>query len=111
MEVRLKFSDLKLDFTEAVITHDVLHIEVDLCIGGNLTLVTAPGIVVDADDVTYSRGEIKIHPLPGPEEDPVRLRVLLSGRSTGGDIVARRPRRTPGQWFRRRAGAAPVPSA
>ncbi|MEH6372811.1 DUF1707 domain-containing protein [Streptomyces sp. KLMMK] len=110
MEIRLKFSDLKLDFTEAVITHDVLHIEVDLRIGGNLTLVTAPGIVVDADDVTYSRGEIKIHPLPGPEEDPVRLRVLLSGRSTGGDIVARRPRRTPGQWFRRRTGAAPAPS-
>ncbi|GAA3043016.1 DUF1707 domain-containing protein [Streptomyces glomeratus] len=102
MEIRLMFSDLKLDFTEAVITHDTLHIEVDLRIGGNLTLVTGPGIVVDADDVTYSRGDIKVHPVTGPEI-PVRLRVVLTGRSTGGDIVARLPRRTPWQRLRRKS--------
>ncbi|MGV9242166.1 DUF1707 SHOCT-like domain-containing protein [Streptomyces sp. NPDC003710] len=101
MEIRLMFSDLKLDFTEAVITHDTLHIEVDLRIGGNLTVVTGPGIVVDADDVTYSRGDIKVHPVSGPET-PVRLRVVLTGRSTGGDIVARLPRRTPWQRLRRK---------
>ncbi|KJY42398.1 hypothetical protein VR41_08115 [Streptomyces sp. NRRL B-1568] len=101
MEIRLKFSDLKLDFTEAVITHDTLHIEVDLRIGGNLTLVTGPGIVVDADDVTYSRGDIRVGPATDPEA-PVRLRVILTGRSTGGDIVARLPRRTPRQLLRRR---------
>ncbi len=105
MEIRLMFSDLKLDFTEAVITHDTLHIEVDLRIGGNLTLVTGPGIVVDADDVTYSRGEIKVRPVAGPEA-PVRLRVVLAGRSTGGDIVARPPRGTPRQWLRRKPRAA-----
>jgi len=101
MEIRLKFSDLKLDFTEAVITHDILHIDVDLRIGGNLTLITGPGIVVEADDVTYSRGDIKVPPVTDPHA-PVRLRVVLSGRSTGGDIVARPPRRTPGQWLRRK---------
>ncbi|MFD9887378.1 DUF1707 domain-containing protein [Streptomyces alboflavus] len=101
MEVRLMFTDLKLDFTEAVISYDTLHIALDLRIGGNLTLVTAPGIVVDADDITYTRGEVKITPVTGPEV-PVRLRVVLTGRSTGGDIVARPPRRTPGQWLRRR---------
>ncbi|MCW7944498.1 hypothetical protein AAW14_21385 [Streptomyces hygroscopicus] len=101
MEIRLMFSDLKLDFTEAVIAHDTLHIEVDLRIGGNLTLVTGPGIVVDADDVTYSRGDIKVRPVTGPEA-PVRLRVVLTGRSTGGDIVARLPRRTPWQLLRRK---------
>lgn len=101
MEIRLMFSDLRLDFTEAVITHDTLHIEVDLRIGGNLTLVTPPGIVVDADDVTYSRGDIKLRPVAG-QDAPVRLRVVLSGKSTGGDIVARPPRRTPGQWLRRK---------
>ncbi|MGW1895140.1 DUF1707 SHOCT-like domain-containing protein [Streptomyces sp. NPDC002004] len=101
MEIRLMFSDLKLDFTEAVITHDTLHIEIDLRIGGNLTLVTPAGVVVDADDVTYSRGDIKLRPVTG-EEVPVRLRVVLSGRSTGGDIVARQPRRTPWQRLRRK---------
>lgn len=102
MEIRLMFTDLKLDFTEAVISYDTLHIALDLRIGGNLTLVTAPGIVVDADDVTYTRGDIKISPTPGPEV-PMRLRVVLTGKSTGGDIVARPPRRTPGQWLRRKA--------
>ncbi|MEU6019485.1 DUF1707 domain-containing protein [Streptomyces sp. NPDC047515] len=101
MEIRLMFSDLKLDFTEAVITHDTLHIEVDLRIGGNLTLVTPPGIVVDADDVTYSRGDIKLRPVTG-QDAPVRLRVVLGGKSTGGDIVARLPRRTPRQWLQRK---------
>ncbi|QLE70352.1 DUF1707 domain-containing protein [Streptomyces rectiverticillatus] len=105
MEIRLMFSDLKLDFTEAVITHDILHIEVDLRIGGNLTLVTGPGVLVDADDVTYSRGEIKVRPDTDPEA-PVRLRVVLAGRSTGGDIVARPPRGTPRQWLRRKPRAA-----
>ncbi|MGW3494458.1 DUF1707 SHOCT-like domain-containing protein [Streptomyces sp. NPDC001020] len=100
MEIRLKFSDLKLDFTEAVVTHDTLHIDVDLRIGGNLTLVTGPGIVVDADDVTYSRGDIKVPPVTDPQA-PLRLRVVLSGRSTGGDIVARPPRRTPRQWLQK----------
>ncbi|NGO66919.1 DUF1707 SHOCT-like domain-containing protein [Streptomyces boncukensis] len=101
MEIRLKFGELKLDFTEAVITHDTLHIDLDLRIGGNLTLVTRPGIVVDADDITYTRGDISIQP-PADPDAPVLLRVLLAGRSTGGDIVARLPRRTPWQWLQRK---------
>ncbi|MEW2526120.1 DUF1707 domain-containing protein [Streptomyces sp. NPDC047071] len=98
MEVRLMFGDLKLDFTEAVIAHSTLEIEVDLRVGGDLTLVVPPGVVVDADGITKSRGDIKLPPVPGPET-PIRLRVLLSGTSTGGDIVARPPRRLP--WQRR----------
>lgn len=34
MEIRLMFCDAKLDFTEALITHSTLHIDVDLRIGG-----------------------------------------------------------------------------
>ncbi|MFF7186056.1 DUF1707 domain-containing protein [Streptomyces sp. NPDC008222] len=101
MEIRLKFSELKLDFTEAVITHDTLYMDVDLHIGGHLTLITGPGIVVDADDVSYSRGDIKV-PAAADPDTPVRLRVVLTGRSTGGDIVARPPRRPPWQLLRRR---------
>ncbi|MEI5099367.1 DUF1707 domain-containing protein [Streptomyces sp. PmtG] len=98
MEVRLMFTDLKLDFTEAVITYSVLDLVVDLRMGGNLTLVTPPGVVVNADGITHSRGEIKIPPPPGPET-PVRLRIMLTGRSKGGDIVAKPPRRR--LWRRR----------
>jgi hypothetical protein len=92
MEIRLMFCDAKLDFTDALITHNTLHIDVDLRIGGNLLLVTRPGIVVDTDDLTRSSGDIKIRPAPGPDI-PVVLRVQLAGQSRGGDIIARPPRR------------------
>ncbi|WP_392672840.1 DUF1707 domain-containing protein [Streptomyces sp. LN785] len=100
MEIRLMFCEAKLDFTDAVITHSTLHIDVDLRIGGNLTLVTRPGIEVDTDDLVRSSGEIKIRPVSGPDT-PVTLRVQLAGQSRGGDIVARPRRRTFSQWLRR----------
>jgi hypothetical protein len=92
MEIRLMFCDAKLDFTDALITHNTLDIDVDLRIGGNLLLVTRPGIVVDTDDLTRSSGDIKIRPASGPDT-PVVLRVQLAGQSRGGDIIARPPRR------------------
>lgn len=100
MEIRLMFCDAKLDFTDALITHTTLQIDVDLRIGGNLTLVTRPGIVVDADDLTRSSGDIKIRPAADPDT-PVALRIQLSGQSRGGDITARPPRRKPSEVVRR----------
>jgi len=86
------FCNAKLDFTDALITRNTLHIDVDLRIGGNLLLVTRPGIVVDTDDLTRSSGDIKIRPASGPGT-PVVLHVQLAGQSRGGDIIARPPRR------------------
>ena len=100
MEIRLMFCDAKLDFTDALITHNTLHIDVDLRIGGNLLLVTRPGIVVDTDDLTRSSGDIKIRPASGPDT-PVVLRVQLAGQSRGGDIIARPPRRKVSERLRR----------
>ncbi|MET7309136.1 DUF1707 domain-containing protein [Streptomyces sp. NPDC005571] len=100
MEIRLMFGEAKLDFTHAVITHRTLHIDVDLHIGGNLTLVTRPGIVVDTDDLERGSGDIKLRPASGPDTATL-LRVLLTGRSRGGDIVARPPRRKFSEWLRR----------
>lgn len=42
-----------LDFTEAVITQPLLHIDADVR-SGTLTLLTMPGIDVDADDVAVT---------------------------------------------------------
>jgi hypothetical protein len=47
-----------LDFTEAVITGPTLQIEAEVR-GGNLVLVTKPGIDVDADEVAVRGGRIK----------------------------------------------------
>jgi hypothetical protein len=101
MEIRLTAGDVKLDFTEAVITQDTLRIDVDLGIGGDLTLVTRPGIVVDTDDLSGRLGEIKVRDVTDPHA-PVILRVELAGRVRGGGVVARLPRRTFLQWLLRR---------
>lgn len=101
MEIRLMFCEAKLDFTEAVITHSVLDIDVDLRVGGNLILVTRPGVTVDPDGLERSSGEIRIR--PGTEGDvPPVLRVRLTGQSRGGDVTARPPRRSLSQVMRRR---------
>ena len=101
MEIRLTAGDVKLDFTEALITQDTLHIDVDLGIGGDLTLVTRPGILVDTDGLTGKLGEVKVRHVTDPRA-PVVLRVELAGRIRGGGIVARLPRRTFWQWLLRK---------
>jgi hypothetical protein len=100
MEIRLTAGNVKLDFTEAVINTGSLYIDVDLGFGGDLLLVTKPGIVVITDDLTVRMGDIKVKQRADPDT-PVILRVELAGRVRGGDIVARHPRRTFGQWRRR----------
>lgn len=101
MEIRLTAGDVKLDFTRALITQDTLRIDVDLGIGGDLTLVTKPGIVIDADGLTGRVGDVKVPGVTDPHE-PVTLRVELAGRVRGGGIVARLPRRTFLQWLLRK---------
>lgn len=91
MEIRLMFCDMKLDFTEALITQNTLDIDLDLRIGGNLTIITKPGILVDPDGLTLSRGDVKIRPTSDPDA-PTVLHVRLSGQARG-DIIARPPRR------------------
>jgi hypothetical protein len=101
MAIKLTAGDVKLDFTKAVIQQDSLHIDVDLGFGGDLQLVTKPGIVVTADDLIVRLGDIKIQD-PGDPETPVILRIEVTGRIRGGGIVARHPRR-PLRQRRRRA--------
>src|SRR6202042_578101 len=50
---------------------------------GDLTLVTRPGIVVDTDDLSGRLGEVKVRDVTDPD-DPVILRVELTGRIRGG---------------------------
>ena len=63
---------------------------------GVLKLITRPGIVVDADEVTVSSGSVKVVPPSGPDA-PVELRVKVSGR-LGSGAVSARPARRQGRW-------------
>ena len=105
IEVQITSGSVMLDFTEAVLSQPSLQIDAEVR-SGNLTLVTKPGIVVDADDVTIRSGNVKVRQpwAPGP---PVNLRIDVSGKVSSGNIRARPPRRTFWQWLRR----APLPYA
>ena len=99
MRIKATAGNVKLDFTEAVITHRTLHIEPELKLGADLLLVTKPGIVVETDDLTVRMGDIKIRHVA--DQVPVTLTVRVSGQVRGGDVVARFPRRSFWQWVRR----------
>jgi Domain of unknown function (DUF1707) len=111
LDVKVKGGVVTLDFTQAVITQPLLRITAEVT-GGGLTLITTPGIVVDADDISVHGGSIQLPDPPGPG-DPVYLRIEIAGSVRGAGITAgpppppRRPRRTFWQWLRR----APRPPA
>jgi hypothetical protein len=103
MEVRVASGQVTLDFTEAVITQPVLHIDAEVR-SGSLILVTKPGIAVDADEVAVRSGEVKVRAPWGPDV-PAGLRIEVAGLVRSGSIKARPPRpprRTFWQWLLRR---------
>jgi Domain of unknown function (DUF1707) len=107
IEVGVTSGSVKLDFTEAIITGGTLRIDADVR-SGRLLLVTRPGIVVDADDVTVGSGRAKAR-APWASHVTEILRIEVAGRVRSGSISARPPRRTLWQWLRR--GPRPYQSA
>ncbi|WP_225986934.1 DUF1707 domain-containing protein [Streptomyces spectabilis] len=106
LELAVTYCDVTLDFSGAVITHDTLRIDVGMT-GKTLTLVTAPGVVVDTDGLQLVHSRVKYQRTPpDPDPDaPVTLRVELVGQKAHGRVVVRPPRRTFGQWLLRRPAA------
>ena len=102
MEIRAVGGNVKLDFTDAVITGPTLQIQAEVR-GGRLVLVTKPGIEVDADAVAVHGGGVRVRPEHGWDA-PVSLRIVVSGRAHGGNVLARPPRRTFRQWVLRKPG-------
>jgi Domain of unknown function (DUF1707) len=89
LELRSSWCDVVLDFTDAVIMHDTLRIDMNVR-GGSLTLVAGPGIVVDADSLKIRYTDLEIGPVGDPDA-PVTLRVELGGRMRYGWVGTRPP--------------------
>ena len=87
LELHPSWCDVNLDFTDAVIVHDTLHVDMKMR-GGSLILVVGPGIVVDADSLATRYTDVNIRP-PAEPDGPVRLRIYLEGRMRYGYIEAR----------------------
>ncbi|MET7728275.1 DUF1707 SHOCT-like domain-containing protein [Streptomyces mirabilis] len=102
LELAVTYCEVTLDFTDAVIMHDTLRIDVGMT-GKTLTLVTRPGIVIDTDGLQLVHSRVKHRQFPTDPDTPVTLRVELVGQKAHGRVVVRPPRRTFGQWLLRRS--------
>jgi hypothetical protein len=99
VKARVVGGNIKLDFTAARISAPTLPIEANVQ-GGNLILVVRPGIAVEANQLAMVGGNIKYG--KGTDQHvPDVLRVQLSGRLLGGNVVVRLPRRTFWAWLTR----------
>ncbi len=68
LELSSSWCDVWLDFTDAVITHDRLLVDLNMR-GGSLIMVTGSGLVVDADALRVRYADIQIRPGAGPGRD------------------------------------------
>ncbi|MFC8663364.1 DUF1707 domain-containing protein [Streptomyces sp. NPDC057199] len=101
LELAVTYCEMTLDFTDAVITHDTLRIDVGMT-GKTLTLITRPGVVVDTDGLQLVHSKVKYRQNSENPDTPVALRVELVGTKAFGRVVVRPRRRTFGQWLLRR---------
>jgi Domain of unknown function (DUF1707) len=106
LELVTVFCEVTLDFTQAVITQDILRVDMNMT-GKTLTLITKPGIVVDTDALNLVHSKIKISQAADPDT-PITLRVELVGQKIHGRVVVRRPRRTFSEWLLHKPKSLPA---
>jgi hypothetical protein len=99
MEINVVGGSVRLDFTEAVITEPTLQVDAYVR-GGRLLIVTKPGIVVDASEVSMVGGHVAARQVQAAG-GPVILTVEVSGEVRGGNVRVRPPHRSFVQWLRR----------
>ncbi|MFI6476996.1 DUF1707 domain-containing protein [Nonomuraea sp. NPDC050663] len=87
LELRTSWSDVLLDLTGAVRSGPELVIEMRVT-GGAVELLLAPGMAVDANELSVRHGVVDIS-RDGDDGTPQTLRVRLVGRMRHGRIGAR----------------------
>jgi len=100
LDVKVDSGSVILDFTEARITSPALAIQARIR-GGNLTLITRPGIELHTHDLMVDNGTVKVD--TSWDEDGLTataLVVTVTGSIAVGDLTARPPRRNLVEWLR-----------
>jgi phage tail sheath gpL-like len=97
IEVRVTSGRVSLDLTQVVIAQPELEVDVSVR-SGSVTMITRPGIEVDADDVSVRSGRVRVE-RPAGAAVPAGLRVRVTGKVSSGRFRARLPRRTFSQWL------------
>jgi hypothetical protein len=83
---------VKLDFTEAVIAHPVVEIELSVH-AGSTTLVLPPGASVDIDNVEMIAGSARVRGVPATPIAGSEVHFVVRGRQWAGGLVVRYQRR------------------
>jgi hypothetical protein len=86
LALRTAWCDVMLDLTKAVRSGPELIIEMRVR-GGSVELVLAPGMVVDANELSVKHGALAISRDEG-DDTPETLRIRLTGRMKHGAIGA-----------------------
>ncbi|MFC7618393.1 LiaF domain-containing protein [Actinokineospora soli] len=87
MRVYNRMGSTELDFTDAVISHAEVRIEVDLA-GGAVDLLLPDGASVDADDVNVVAGSVTNKSQSGSGFP----RFVITGSVTAGALTLRKPK-------------------
>jgi methyl coenzyme M reductase subunit C len=90
---------VRLDFTEAKINWPTLQLVVEVS-HGNLTIITKPGVVVDAGEVAIQGGNVRVV-APRDAATAGTLRIDVTGTVRGGNIKARPAVSSFWAWLRR----------
>ncbi|MFG6197169.1 DUF1707 domain-containing protein [Nonomuraea sp. JJY05] len=91
-----KYGSVELDLSEAVITHPVVDIELDLAYG-SAKIILPDGAVANVDAFRSDWGHVHTSDVPGrPRAGAVH--VVISGRTKYGSLAVRYPRK---RWLAR----------
>lgn len=89
MRLHTKLCKVTLNFSDAVITSNVLRIDADVK-HGKLTIVAPPDVVIDTNGLTLNYSKLKLRSKNAAADHP-RLRIELVGTLYFAKIVERRP--------------------
>lgn len=87
MRVYNRLGSTELDFTEAVISHAEVRLEIDLA-GGSVELLLPDTASVDADDVQVTAGSVTNKTSSGTG----RPHFVITGTVTAGSLTLRKPK-------------------
>lgn len=93
--VRAHLGSVKLDFTQAVVAHRQIHLDIRSD-AGSIVLVVPAGWLVDTDRVVKGLGSVR-NRVPAPYSPEVT--VLVTGLTAVGGLTARPPRRYQWRWL------------
>ena len=87
IELRTRECRVLLDFTQAVVTSDVVRIETDM-VHGKLLVISAPDIVIDTDGLALTYSKLRLRSR-NAAADP-RLRIELAGKLLHAKVIEQR---------------------